>query len=68
LQLWSWYVDGEFSPWHSGKGTEDYCGYAWGIPARFEAPFHAQTVGGPNNGAGQGTQEIVQLDLEETEE
>ena len=49
------YVDGELFPSHFGTGTEDYFGYAWGTAARFDAPFHAQPVGGANKGAGHTT-------------
>jgi len=37
------YVDGEPFPSTFGTGTEDYFGYAWGDPAPFASPFHAQT-------------------------
>ncbi|MBL8762669.1 MAG: DUF2961 domain-containing protein [Phycisphaerae bacterium] len=37
------YVDGETFPSHFGTGTEDYYGYAWCWPVRFQHPFHAQT-------------------------
>ncbi len=44
------YVDGETFPSHFGTGTEDYYGYAWGTPAFFEAPSHAQPrAEGPNS-------------------
>lgn len=36
------FVDGEEFPSFFGTGTEDYYGYAFGTPERFEAPFHAQ--------------------------
>ena len=49
------YVDGESFPSHFGTGTEDYFGYAWGTQAPFEAPFHAQPVGGANRGVGHTT-------------
>lgn len=39
------YVDGEYFPSHFGTGTEDYYGYAWGNPNRFDSPFHAQPYG-----------------------
>lgn len=42
------YVDGEAFPSHFGTGTEDYYGYAWCRPERFDAPFHAQPEGGGN--------------------
>ncbi len=37
------YVDGETFPSHFGTGTEDYYGYAWSSPQRFQHAFHAQT-------------------------
>ena len=49
------YVDGELFPSHFGTGTEDYCGYAWGTAAPFEAPFHAQPRGDANKGPGHTT-------------
>jgi len=49
------YVDGESFPSHFGTGTEDYFGYAWGTKASFEAPFHAQPIGGANKGVGHTT-------------
>jgi len=39
------YVDGEEFPSHFGTGTEDYYGYAWCMPNRFEHPFIAQPDG-----------------------
>jgi hypothetical protein len=33
------YVDGEKFPSHLGTGTEDYYGYAWGMPGYFSSPF-----------------------------
>ena len=39
------YVDGEEFPSHIGTGTEDYYGYAWGLPAEFDHPFIAQPDG-----------------------
>ena len=33
------YVDGESLPSHIGTGTEDYYGYAWGMPNYFSSPF-----------------------------
>jgi hypothetical protein len=33
------YVDGENMPSLLGTGTEDYYGYAWGMPAYFSSPF-----------------------------
>ncbi len=37
------YVDGEAFPSHFGTGTEDYYGYAWSSPKRFQHAFHGQT-------------------------
>ena len=42
------YVDGETFPSHFGTGTEDYYGYAWCRPEKFDAPFQAQPDGGGN--------------------
>lgn len=39
------YIDNEAFPSHFGTGTEDYYGYAWCMPARFEHPFIAQPDG-----------------------
>ena len=39
------YIDGEDFPSHFGTGTEDYYGYAWCMPNRFEHPFIAQPDG-----------------------
>lgn len=36
------FVDGEAFPSHFGTGTEDYYGYAWCCPLKFEHPYHAQ--------------------------
>lgn len=33
------YLDGESLPSHIGTGTEDYYGYAWGMPNFFDSPF-----------------------------
>ena len=55
------YVDGESFPSHFGTGTEDYFGYAWGSAARFDAPFHAQPIGGANKGAGHTTNTRVRM-------
>ncbi len=44
-------VDGESFPSLFGTGTEDYFGYAWSTPARFEHAYHAQTAA-PGNGFG----------------
>ena len=38
------YVDGETFPSLFGTGTEDYFGYAWSTPTRFEHAYHAQTA------------------------
>jgi len=38
------YVDGEAFPSLFGTGTEDYFGYAWSTPERFEHAYHAQTA------------------------
>ncbi len=42
------FIDGETFPSHVGTGTEDYYGYAWCRPERFESPFHAQPTGAGN--------------------
>jgi hypothetical protein len=43
------YVDGEKFPSHFGTGTEDYYGYAWSSPEKFQHPLHNQTrCDGPN--------------------
>lgn len=39
------YVDGEDFPSHFGTGTEDYYGYAWCRPEKFQHPFIAQPDG-----------------------
>ncbi len=44
------FVDGERFPSTFGTGTEDYFGYAWGCPDRFERAFHAQTMTEGNRG------------------
>jgi len=46
------YVDGEKFPSHFGTGTEDYYGYAWGLPNFIEAPFHTQPNGDGNLAGG----------------
>ncbi|QDU58902.1 glycoside hydrolase family 172 protein [Aeoliella mucimassa] len=46
------YVDGETFPSHIGTGTEDYYGYAWCMPTKFAAPFHAQPTGDGNVAGG----------------
>ncbi len=33
------YLEGETFPAHIGTGTEDYYGYAWGMPGFFSSPF-----------------------------
>ncbi|MDO4628988.1 MAG: DUF2961 domain-containing protein [Planctomycetia bacterium] len=44
------YIDGEKFPSHFGTGTEDYYGYAWCCPERFESPWRAQPrAEGPGN-------------------
>lgn len=47
------YVDGERFPSHIGTGTEDYYGYAWCRPEKFNNhPFIAQPDGSGNFGPG----------------
>lgn len=47
------FVDKESFPSWFGTGTEDYFGYAWSTPKKFEMPYHAQPrCDGPAN-AGQ---------------
>jgi len=46
------YVDGESFPSLFGTGTEDYFGYAWSTPERFEHAYHAQTAAAGNGFAG----------------
>ncbi len=41
------FVDGEKTPSTFGTGTEDYFGYAWGMPTAFDSALQAQ----PRNGA-----------------
>lgn len=36
-------VDGEAFPSHFGTGTEDYYGFGWCMPERFDAPFNGQS-------------------------
>ncbi len=44
------YVDGEEFPSFFGTGTEDYYGYAWCSPERFQHAYHNQTrCDGPAN-------------------
>ena len=44
------FVDGEKFPSVFGTGTEDYFGYAWCDPSRFERAFHSQTQDNDNMG------------------
>ena len=44
------FVDGEKFPSTFGTGSEDYFGYAWGHPGKFQRPFHGQTVSENNQG------------------
>lgn len=44
------FVDGETFPSTFGTGTEDYFGYAWCAPDRFERAFHSQTIDSDNMG------------------
>ena len=46
------YIDGEAFPSHIGTGTEDYYGYAWCRPERFQSPFHSQPCGDGNLAGG----------------
>ena len=46
------YIDGETFPSHVGTGTEDYYGYAWCRPERFQSPFHSQPCGDGNLSGG----------------
>ena len=39
------YIDGSTFPDHSGTGTEDYYGYAWGHPETFNQIFTNQPIG-----------------------
>ncbi len=43
------YVDGEEFPSLFGTGTEDYYGYAWSTPERFERALHGQPLAGTRN-------------------
>jgi hypothetical protein len=45
-------VDGEAFPSLFGTGTEDYFGYAWSTPERFEHAYHAQTAAAGNGFSG----------------
>lgn len=44
------FVDGERFPSTIGTGSEDYFGYAWCDPARFEFPYHCQSMTQGNRG------------------
>ena len=44
------FVDGEKFPSTFGTGSEDYFGYAWCTPKRFENAFHNQTLANNNRG------------------
>lgn len=44
------FVDGEKFPSIFGTGSEDYFGYAWCHPGRFERPYHAQSMTEKNAG------------------
>ncbi|WP_255702925.1 glycoside hydrolase family 172 protein [Antarcticibacterium sp. 1MA-6-2] len=44
------FVDGETFPSTFGTGTEDYFGYAWCDPSKFEHAFHSQTQDNDNMG------------------
>lgn len=44
------FVDGEHFPSTYGTGTEDYFGYAWCDPSKFEHAFHSQTLDNDNMG------------------
>jgi len=44
------FVDGERFPSTIGTGSEDYFGYAWCDPARFEYAFHCQSMNEGNRG------------------
>ncbi|MHC4402435.1 MAG: glycoside hydrolase family 172 protein [Planctomycetota bacterium] len=46
------FIDGEEFPSHVGTGTEDYYGYAWCRPEKFQSPFHAQPCGDGNLAGG----------------
>jgi hypothetical protein len=43
------FIDGEKFPSIFGTGSEDYFGYAWGIPELFSRPFHSQTFNRADN-------------------
>ncbi len=44
------FIDGEEFPSTFGTGTEDYFGYAWCDPSRFEQAFHSQSLDNGNMG------------------
>lgn len=44
------FIDGENFPSTFGTGTEDYFGYAWCDPAKFQRAFHSQTQNNDNMG------------------
>ncbi len=44
------FVDSEKFPSTFGTGSEDYFGYAWCHPGRFERPYHAQSMTENNAG------------------
>jgi len=46
------FIDGEEFPSHIGTGTEDYYGYAWCRPEKFQSPFHSQPCGDGNLAGG----------------
>jgi hypothetical protein len=46
------FIDGETFPSLFGTGTEDYFGYAWSTPERFEHAYHAQTATASNGFGG----------------
>ncbi len=60
-RIQSVFVDSEGYVYVGGSGAEDYFGYAWGSEARFEAPFHAQPIGGANKGLGHTTNTRVRM-------
>ncbi len=44
------FVDGEYMPSTFGTGSEDYFGYAWGTPQRFDSAVQCQTLNHENRG------------------
>jgi hypothetical protein len=44
------FVDGETMPSTFGTGTEDYFGYAWATPAKFDSAVQCQTLNRENTG------------------